>query len=339
MLKTIQLDDANSAVVIVDQTLLPGAVEYISLTDIRQVYEAIFKLRVRGAPAIGIAAAMGLYIHMKQQPSGDFFCEFENGRKYLSGARPTAVNLNWALGEMAAALEKNRARPVGEILVALKQTAERILSDDSRICRAIGRHGAALLKPGMGVLTHCNAGGLAASEYGTALAPVYAAQEAWVDVRVFADETRPLLQGARLTAFELQNAGVDVTLICDNMAAVVMAKGLIDVIFVGCDRVAANGDTANKIGTLMVAILAKHYGIPFYVCAPSSTIDPATATGGHIVIEERDGKEITHEWYKTPLAPENIKTFNPSFDVTPANLIAGFITEKGILQPPFSCKW
>ena len=229
----------------------------------------------------------------------------------------------------------NRTKPVAEILVSLKQTAENIREEDAKACRKIGEYGAELLKPNMGILTHCNAGALAASELGTALAPIYIAQERGIPLKVFADETRPVLQGARLTAFELHNAGVNVTLICDNMAAVVMSKGWVDMVFVGCDRVAANGDTANKIGTLSVAVLAKHFGIPFYVCAPFSTIDTATRTGAEIIIEERDSAEITDLWFKERIAPEGVKTFNPSFDVTPGDLITGFVTERGVVKPPF----
>jgi len=239
---------------------------------------------------------------------------------------------------MADSLEENREKSLTEILLALKQTAEAIKTEDTQVCRAIGEHGATLLRPGMGILTHCNAGALAASEYGTALSPIYVAQEKGISLKVFADETRPVLQGARLTAFELHTAKVDVTLICDNMAAVVMSKGWVDAVFVGCDRVAANGDTANKIGTFSVAVLSINFSIPFYVCAPFSTIDPLTKTGADIVIEERAGEEITDLWYSKRLAPEGVKTFNPSFDVTPAEYISGFVTEKGILQPPFDGK-
>jgi len=337
---TIRLDDANSAVVILDQPLLPGTVEYVHLTTIEQMWDAIYKLRVRGAPAIGIAAAMGMYVHMKKvvrevSTHDAFFAAFYNACEYLSGARPTAVNLDWALGKMADALEAVKEKPLPEIIEALRKAAEQIKEEDIRTCRAIGEHGATLLKPGMGILTHCNAGALAASEYGTALAPIYIAREQGINVKVFADETRPVLQGARLTAFELHQAGVDVTLICDNMAAVVMSKGWVDAVFVGCDRVAANGDTANKIGTFSVAVLAKNFGIPFYVCAPFSTIDPTTKTGADIVIEERGGDEITNLWYTRRLAPEGVCTFNPSFDITPAEYISGFVTEKGIISPPF----
>ena len=333
-MQTLNLDHDKNAVVILDQTQLPQKIKYLHLTDINQVWTAIRELKVRGAPAIGVAAAMGLYIEMKNRATMEGL-EFEAACKYLSSSRPTAVNLDWALTEMTKAYEANKNKSRPEIISALRNAAEKIASDDSDICRSIGLHGLPLLKDGMGILTHCNAGALAATKYGTALAPIYIAHEQDLNLRVYADETRPVLQGARLTAFELNQAGVDVTLICDNMAATVMSKGLVDIVFVGCDRVAANGDTANKIGTHGVAILAKHFGIPFYVCAPLSTIDMSSATGSDIIIEERDPAEITDLWYHEPMAPAGVKVFNPAFDVTPTELITGFITENGILQPPF----
>ena len=338
-LETIYLD--GEAVVVLDQNLLPLREKYVRLKNINEVWEAIKSLQVRGAPAIGIAAAMGIYVHMRNvsQTTMDitgFEREFEEGCKYLSSSRPTAVNLNWALTRMKKAFEKGGE--VAEVLGNLRREAEAIKHEDTGVCKKIGEYGAKLLKPNAGVLTHCNAGSLATSKYGTALAPVYVAHAEGMKLRVYADETRPVLQGARLTAFELHRAGVDTTLICDNMAAVVMSKGLVDVVFVGCDRVAKNGDTANKIGTLGVAILAKNFGIPFYVCAPFSTIDPDMSNGDGIEIEERDGAEITDLWYKEKMAPTGIKTFNPAFDVTPARFITGFVTEKGILMPPFENK-
>ncbi|MCL2216625.1 MAG: S-methyl-5-thioribose-1-phosphate isomerase [Defluviitaleaceae bacterium] len=337
-LETIYLEE--NAVVILDQTLLPSEVKYLHLRTIEDVWQAIKILQVRGAPAIGIAAAMGMYVYMKEvaRTASDFdalAAAFEKGRTYLSGSRPTAVNLNWALARMSDVFESVKGKPVDEVIIALREAAENIREEDINVCRSIGEHGAVLLKPGMGILTHCNAGTLAASKYGTALAPVYIAQERGISLKIFADETRPVLQGARLTAFELHRANVDVTLICDNMAATVMSKGLIDAVLVGCDRVAANGDTANKIGTFGVAVLAKNFGIPFYVCAPFSTIDPKTPTGAEIVIEERDSEEITDMWFSQKMAPAGVKTYNPAFDVTPAEYITGFITEKGILKPPF----
>ncbi|MCL2204544.1 MAG: S-methyl-5-thioribose-1-phosphate isomerase [Defluviitaleaceae bacterium] len=339
-METLYLDDANSAVVILDQSLLPGEVNYIPLTTLAQVWDAIKELRVRGAPAIGVTAAMGLYIHMKGYALGEpdkeaFLTEMARACAYLNTSRPTAVNLAWALTAMEEAVQGVESGAVSCFVEVLRATAEQIKADDIANNRLIGKHGAALLKPGMGILTHCNAGALATAGYGTALAPVYYAHEQGMKLRVYADETRPVLQGARLTAFELQAAGVDTTLICDNMAATVMANGWVDAVFVGCDRVAANGDTANKIGTHGVAILAKRFGIPFYVCAPFSTIDKATPTGADITIEERDPQEVTHLWYASPVAPQGVKVFNPSFDVTPSELIEAFVTERGLLKPPF----
>ncbi|MCL2603904.1 MAG: S-methyl-5-thioribose-1-phosphate isomerase [Defluviitaleaceae bacterium] len=339
--ETLFLDDANSALVILDQSLLPTEVKYIHLTALEQVYNAIKELKVRGAPAIGVAAAMGLYIHMKgffrpdETDAATFMAEMERASVYLASSRPTAVNLRWALQKMIHAVKSCKAGGASELLNKLRKSCEQIKTDDIEANKQIGKYGAALLKPGMGILTHCNAGALATAGYGTALAPIYTAHENGMLLRVYADETRPVLQGARLTAFELQHAGVDVTLICDNMAATVMANGWVDAVFVGCDRVAANGDTANKVGTHGVAILAKRFGIPFYVCAPLSTIDKDTPAGADIVIEERDPAEVTEMFYAQRMAPEGIKVFNPSFDVTPAELITAFITEKDILYPPF----
>lgn len=325
--RTLYLNDAKDALVLLDQTVLPNEERYVELTTLQGVYDAIKDLQVRGAPAIGVAAALGLYVHMKRYEGADFDAELARASAYLNTARPTAVNLQWALNEMTQAENKT----VEDLL----RTAERILAGDVAANRKIGQHGAALLKEGMGILTHCNAGSLATAGYGTALAPIYFAHERGMKLRVYADETRPVLQGARLTAFELDYAGVDVTLLCDNMAATVMANGWVDAVFVGADRVAANGDTANKVGTHGVAILAEHFGIPFYVCAPMSTIDKNTATGADIIIEERDPREVTEMWYAQPMAPVNVKVFNPSFDVTPAGLITAFITENGLISAPF----
>ena len=338
---TISLVD--DAVVILDQSRLPLNEVYVRLASVEDVFHAIKRLRVRGAPAIGIAAAMGMYVHMKSKAAensdiGFLISEFGCGSLYLSASRPTAVNLDWALARMKRVFfgcVEQTGISAADILEALRKEALLILQEDTEVCKKIGEHGFNLLKQDMGVLTHCNAGSLAASRYGTALAPIYIAQEGGVKLRVYADETRPVLQGARLTTFELVKAGVDVTLICDNAAAVVMSKKLVDIVLVGSDRVASNGDTANKIGTLSLAILAKKFGIPFYVCAPFSTIDIDTETGNDIVIEERDDNEITEMWYQERMAPPEVKTFNPAFDVTPAELITGFITEKGVLLPPF----
>ena len=331
-LESAALSADGRSLMILDQTLLPGEVKYLSLTETEDIVEAIRALRVRGAPAIGVAAAYGLYLAAQRLDAEDmdqFLSGLRQAAETLNGARPTAVNLSWALSRMLGAAEQNRALPVAQVKALLRREAD-------AISREIGRLGLGLLRPGDGILTHCNAGTLATAKYGTALAPIYAALEAGrTDLRVYCDETRPLLQGARLTAFELQSAGVDTTLICDSMASITMARGRVDIVFVGCDRVCANGDFANKIGTSGVAILAKHYGIPFYVCAPSSTIDMGLARGEEIPIEERPPEEVTQLWYAHRMAPAGVKVDNPAFDVTDHGLVTGFITEKGIAYPPF----
>ncbi len=338
-LESAALSADGRSLVILDQTLLPGEVKYLSLTETEDIVEAIRALRVRGAPAIGVAAAYGLYLAAQRLDTEDmdqFLSDLRQAAETLNGARPTAVNLSWALGRMLGAAEQNRALPVAQVKALLRREADAIRTEDIAISREIGRLGLGLLRPGDGILTHCNAGTLATAKYGTALAPIYAALEAGrTDLRVYCDETRPLLQGARLTAFELQSAGVDTTLICDSMASITMARGRVDIVFVGCDRVCANGDFANKIGTSGVAILAKHYGIPFYVCAPSSTIDMGLARGEEIPIEERPPEEVTQLWYTHRMAPAGVKVDNPAFDVTDHGLVTGFITEKGIAYPPF----
>jgi methylthioribose-1-phosphate isomerase len=298
-----------------------------------------YHLKVRGAPAIGIAAAFGVYLGTKQSKASTYeqlLDDFQKIKQYLASSRPTAVNLFWALDRMEDRLKVEKDKSIEEIKNALKEEAEHIRNEDEQVCYSIGEHALSLLKPGWGLLTHCNAGTIATARYGTALAPIYLGQERGYHFKVFADETRPLLQGARLTAWELQEAGVDVTLICDNMASIVMKEGKVQAVLVGCDRVAANGDTANKIGTSGVAILAKYYGIPFYVCAPLSTIDLDCPTGEHIPIEVRKAEEITTKWYEKPMAPENVQTYNPAFDVTDHELITAIITEKGIAYPPFT---
>ena len=337
---TVALSDDGRALVIIDQTLLPGEMKFIRLSEQRDIREAIYRLQVRGAPAIGVAAAIGIYLaalEISENVSEEdtFFEKLSEAKIYLQEARPTAVNLRWALDRMYDfALSKKGLGP--EVIAAqMKGEALAIRDEDIEVCRKIGEHGLHLLKRGQGILTHCNAGHLACVRYGTATAPIYLGCERGYDFRVFADETRPLLQGARLTSFELARAEIDVTLICDNMASSVMKKGWIDAVITGCDRVAANGDAANKIGTSGAAILAQYYGIPFYIAAPTSTIDFGTATGADIVIEERSGDEIKKMWYSEPMAVDEVKTFNPSFDVTEASLITGIITEYGVLYPPY----
>jgi methylthioribose-1-phosphate isomerase len=337
-LESVALDDTNNTLVLLDQTLLPNEVKLLHLTTVEEVWEAIYELRVRGAPAIGIAAAYGLYLAAKTSPANDFESlqsAFSIAKKYLASARPTAVNLFWALDRMDACLQHNRHLTLTDLKNALRQEADDIKAEDTRVNRAIGEHALTLLQPGAGILTHCNAGQLATSRYGTATSPMYLGQERGYNFKVFADETRPLLQGARLTTLELSAAGVDVTLICDNMAATVMKNGWIQAVLVGCDRVAANGDTANKIGTAGVAILAHNFGIPFYVCAPSSTIDLNCATGDDIHIELRKPEEVSEKWYAQPMAPKGINIYNPAFDVTDNRFITAIITEFGIIRPDY----
>lgn len=335
---TVRADFNDHAVVILDQSRLPACEEYLHLRTPEELWEAIRHLKVRGAPAIGVAAAYGMAVYAQQFPeteTGTFYCRFVRLKEYLASSRPTAVNLFAALDRMERCVSAHRDNPVGEIKQKLKEEAEAFREEDACACRKIGEWGLGLLRPGMGLLTHCNAGHLAVSEYGTALAPVYLGQERGYSFHVYADETRPLLQGARLTAFELQRAGVDVTLICDNMASCVMRQGKVQAVLVGCDRVAANGDTANKIGTSGVAVLAKYYGIPLYVLGPTSTIDFQCPDGNHIPIEERDPGEVAEKWYLQRMAPEGVDIFNPAFDVTAHELITAIITEKGIAYPPF----
>ena len=335
---TVSLDDEGDAVVIIDQTLLPGRTELIRLKTAEEIWDAIYLLKVRGAPAIGVTAAFGIYLLAKacrKENYDRFLAEFRKNKEYLDSSRPTAVNLSWALNRMECVVTENADCPVPQIVSLLKKEAEEIRDEDIRVCRKIGEYGLTLVKKGDGILTHCNAGQLATVRYGTATAPIYLGQERGYGFHVYADETRPLLQGARLTAYELLSSGVDVTLICDNMASTVMKNGWVNAVFVGCDRVAANGDTANKIGTSGVAILAAHYGIPFYVCAPTSTIDLSTPTGADIRIEERKPEEVSEMWYRERMAPEGVKIFNPAFDVTDHSLITGIVTEYGVLRAPY----
>ena len=336
--ETVALNEEKKALVIIDQTKLPYSTEILELTDIEDIWNAIYLLQVRGAPAIGVSAAFGIYIEASKIEADtfeEFYPEFKKAKEYLDSARPTAVNLSWALNRMDKVCLENKERPVNEIIKALHDEAVEIRNEDVWVCKSIGEYGLSLVKPGDGLLTHCNAGKLAAVKYGTATAPMYLGQERGYNFRIFADETRPLLQGARLTAFELQESGMDVTLICDNMSATVMKNGWVNAVFVGCDRVAANGDTANKIGTSVVATVARRYNVPFYVCAPTATIDMDTLTGDDINIEQRKPEEITEMWYKERMAPEGVKVFNPCFDVTDNDLISGIVTEYGIARPPY----
>ena len=319
----------------IDQTLLPAECVEIECRDVQAVWEAIKMLRIRGAPAIGIAAAYGVCVGLQTAAGGDqqhLLGRLDEVVDYLASSRPTAVNLFWALERMKSKAHTLRGKPPAEIAETLLAEAHTICEEDRRMCRALGRHGAELLADGQGVLTHCNAGGLATADYGTALAVIFSAAESGKRLHVWADETRPLLQGARLTAWELQQRGIDVTLICDSMAAVVMREGRVQAVITGADRIAANGDVANKIGTYGVALLAKAHGIPFYVAAPTSTFDLTLAGGDQIPIEQRDAAEITHGFGRQT-APDGIDVYNPAFDVTPAELVRAIICERGIIQP------
>ena len=336
--QNIRYDKATERLYIIDQTLLPNEEKEIELRTVEEMIEAIKMLRIRGAPAIGICAGYCMYALARDIDAKDnetFYRKLQIDGELLGSARPTAVNLRWAVGEMLDAAKTHLKDDRAELLEALYRKAVDIHEDDIAKCTAISEYGLSLLKDGDGVLTHCNAGPLATSRYGTGQGPFLLAAERGIHIRVFADETRPLLQGARLTSYELQRAGVDVTLICDNMASMVMKNGWVQACFVGCDRIAANGDFANKIGTSGVAILAKHYGIPFYVLGPSSTIDFTCPDGDHIPIELRDGGEIKEKFFSAPVALPQVKCYNPAFDVTDHSLITAIVTEKGICYPPF----
>jgi len=319
--------------VLIDQTLLPVTFQEIACRSVEQVWEAIKELRVRGAPAIGIAAAYGVCIGLQQAADkAGRLDRLQEVCDFLSTSRPTAVNLFWALDRMrakAAALGGNSVEQLGN---ALLDEAKAIHEEDRRMCHAIGRCGADLLQDGQGVLTHCNAGGLATAEYGTALSVFFTAQDQGKTLHVFVDETRPLLQGARLTAWELSRREIDATLICDSMAAQVMREGKVQAVVTGADRIAANGDSANKIGTYSIAVLARAHDIPFYIAAPSSTFDLSIASGDEIPIEERAPEEITHGFGRQT-APDGVRVYNPAFDVTPAEYIRAIITQHGLIQP------
>jgi methylthioribose-1-phosphate isomerase len=321
---------------LIDQTLLPVEFKYVSCTTLDGIWEAIRMLRVRGAPALGIAGAMGLVLGLQDSEAEDFeqfMRELQQTKDYLETSRPTAVNLFWALDRLERVAIHHKDMGPDDLKKRLLDEALAIQQEDKETCRQIGRNGAALLKNGDTVLTHCNAGGLATADYGTALAVLFAAREQGLEVSAFADETRPLLQGARLTTWELQQADIPVTLICDSMAPVVMREGKIDAVVVGADRIAANGDVANKIGTYGVSLAAREHGVPFYVAAPTSTFDMELESGEDIPIEERNPEEITR-WGERPIAPDGIEVYNPAFDVTPAAHVAGIITEKGVIEQP-----
>jgi methylthioribose-1-phosphate isomerase len=330
------IGDTDGFIRLIDQTLLPTALEYRDCRTVEEVWEAIRTLRVRGAPAIGVAAAMGVVLGMQRftnRNRGAYWHRLRQVTEYLRTSRPTAVNLFWALDRMERRVHGRTEELSPEQLTGmLLEEARAIEEEDRRMCRAIGEAGAGLIQEGQGVLTHCNAGGLATADYGTALAVLFSAAEQGRHFQVFVDETRPLLQGARLTAWELQQRGLDTILICDSMAAQVMKEGRVHSVIVGADRIAANGDTANKIGTYGVALLAKAHGIPFYVAAPSSTFDLTLPSGDAVPIEQRDPREITHGFGRQT-APQGVQVYNPAFDVTPAHLITAIITEKGLIRP------
>lgn len=345
-LDTVRLSEDKKAIVILDQTLLPNHCKYLTISEAGDIWEAIYALRVRGAPAIGVTGGYAYYVLANQIETEDKNVFIEKCTKimeYINSSRPTAVNLSWALNRMhKVMLDEIQRQSIEELKKRLMKEADEIREEDIQISRNIGAYGFELLEElgkGVGIMTHCNAGTLATAKYGTALAPMYIALEkGWdpkKDMHVYCDETRPLLQGARLSAYEMQAAGIDTYVQCDNMASYTMKEGKVGIIFVGCDRVAANGDFANKIGTSGVAIIAKHYGIPFYVCAPSSTIDMTLETGDEIHIEQRNGEEVTEMWYEKRMAPKGVGVVNPAFDVTDHNLVTGIITEKGIAYAPF----
>lgn len=318
---------------LIDQTLLPAELKLLACRDIETMWEAICSLRIRGAPAIGVAAAMGVVLGVRNADTQQkFFDSLNESCSYLARSRPTAVNLFWALDRMRRTAASLEGRSLAELKDGLLAEAKAIRDEDAATCRAIGRWGESLIEEGAGILTHCNAGWLATSEYGTALSALYTAHELGRRFRVYADETRPLLQGSRLTAWELSRAGIDVTVICDNMVGQLLRERRIDLVIVGADRIAANGDTANKIGTYGLAILAQYHGIAFYVAAPRSTFDLSIRDGSGIPIEQRSADEVRRGFGRTT-APEAVACWNPAFDVTPSGLIRGIVTESGIIEP------
>lgn len=336
----IALCENDTAIRIIDQSMLPHETRYLELRAPGELYEAIVSLRVRGAPAIGIFGAFALYIlarqHTLTQDTASFLRACESSRNFLNSSRPTAVNLSKMLDRVLHKAQSMVALPPSSILEGMRKEALAIQAEDIAMCQAISEHGLRLLQEGDTVLTHCNAGPLATSRYGTALGPIMLAKERGLTLHVFCDETRPLLQGARLTTYELQMAGIPCTLICDNMASLVMQEGKINACFVGCDRIARNGDTANKIGTSGLAILANYYHIPFYVLGPSSTIDFSCQSGRDIPIELRPESEIKEAFFSRPSALPSVHCYNPAFDVTPHTLISAIVTERGICYPPFT---
>lgn len=329
----VRLSDDGKKVVYIDQRLLPHETVYREVFKPSDMYEAIKTLAVRGAPCIGIFAGYCVYVRSLYINDDKLDDELKSFGEYLASSRPTAVNLFWAVGQMMKVLEDTSTLPADKRREELKNAAQKIHKDDIASCLKIAEYGLSLLKEGDGVITHCNAGALATSRLGTGLGPLLLAAQRGIKLRPYVDETRPLLQGARLTAYELLKAGLDPTLICDNMASYVMSRGLVNAVMIGADRIAANGDTANKIGSSQLAIAAKYYGVPFYVLAPTSTVDKNCLTGKDIEIELRNGDEIKNMFFNTPSAPEAVKCLNPAFDVTDHSLITAIITEEGIFAP------
>lgn len=327
----------NGKIRMIDQTRLPAELVYLEIAALEILGEAIKSLRVRGAPALGVAGAFGALLSAEKFHGGDkpaFFAQFERDIEYLRATRPTAVNLGWALDRMQRSAHAHREHPLAAIKAALHEEAQMIFEEDRRTCRALAEHGAALVPPNATIITHCNTGALATADYGTALGVLFAAHAQGKKLHVFVDETRPLLQGARLNMWELMNEGIDCTLICDNTAAFVMQRRRVDFCIVGADRIAANGDTANKIGTYSLAVNARQHGVPFYIAAPISTIDFGIRTGKDIPIEERSAEEVTNGFGRRT-APEGSRVYSPAFDVTPNEFIAAIITEAGVIRPPF----
>jgi len=327
----------NNKIKIIDQIKLPGELQYIYIDDLKDLWQTIKILQVRGAPALGAAAALGVYIGIKDSKAknfSQFAKELDRVTRYLASSRPTARNLFWGLERTSSIAVKNRCKPIAKIKKLILNEALKIMEEDRASCRKIADFGARLIKKNDAILTLCNAGILATIDYGTALGVIYRAKEKHKNIRVYVSETRPLLQGARLTTWELKRNGVDVVLICDNMAATLMSQGKIDKVIVGADRIASNGDSANKIGTYNLAVLCNYHKVPFYIAAPESTFDLKINSGKDIQIEQRPAKEVTQLFFKKPIAEKGIKVFNPAFDVTPHNLITAIITDKGVIKNP-----
>ena len=331
----VRLSDSEKSIIIIDQRRLPGDLVYTEITEALAMYDAIKTLAVRGAPCIGIFAGYCVYVRSLYTADNELDSGLGEFCGSLNSARPTAVNLSWALAQMRGVLDSTKHLPADERRALLKEKAVEIHQSDIDTCRKIAEYGLTLIKEGDGVITHCNAGALATSRLGTGLGALLLAAQRGIKVRPYVDETRPLLQGARLTAYELERAGLAPTLICDNMSAYVMSRGLANAVFIGADRIAANGDTANKIGSLTLAVNAKHFGVPFYVFAPNSTIDPSCKSGADIEIEMRGGDEIKSLYFERPVAPEGVACLNPAFDVVPSELITAIITEDGVFRAPF----